>query len=196
MTQTVKKPQQVTVRQYMAQMGILNDYLAHLPTVFNSSMAVEGTKKGNEPFDEADLARIVLSSVPVSWLNQYNMTHQRLPNKTRALLQDLELIECVMDEKHEAGHKAKAKDQSASVIARGSSKKRFGSRNPNEQVPKKGKPNKFCQHCKAKGRPHLTHNTKDYCSNNGNGNPVAAAGCKPGGAKPSSKLGATTRWLI
>jgi hypothetical protein len=45
MMQTVKKPQRVTVRQYMAQMGILNDYLAHLPMVFNSSMAVKGTKK-------------------------------------------------------------------------------------------------------------------------------------------------------
>ena len=66
MVQTVKKPQRVMVHQYMACMGVLNDYLAHLPTVFNSSMAVEGTKKDNVPFDEADLAGIVLNSVPVS----------------------------------------------------------------------------------------------------------------------------------
>jgi hypothetical protein len=65
MVQTVKKPQRVTVRQYMARMGVLNDYLAHLPTVFKSSMAIEGTKKGNVPFDEAELAGIVLNSVPV-----------------------------------------------------------------------------------------------------------------------------------
>ena len=65
MMQTVKKLQRVTVRQYMARMGFLNDYLAHLLTVFNSSMAVEGTKKGNVPFDEADLAGIILNSVPV-----------------------------------------------------------------------------------------------------------------------------------
>jgi hypothetical protein len=70
MTQTVKKPQRAMVRQYMACMGILNNYLTHLPMVFNSSMAVEGTKKGNVPFNEADLARIVLNSVPVSWMNQ------------------------------------------------------------------------------------------------------------------------------
>jgi hypothetical protein len=93
MMQTVKKPQRVMVRQYMAWMGVLNDYLAHLPTFFNSSMAVEGTKKGNIPFDETDLAGIVLNSVPVSWLNQYNMTHPMLPSGTRALLQDLESIE-------------------------------------------------------------------------------------------------------
>jgi hypothetical protein len=71
MTQTVKKPQRATVCQYMACMGVLNNYLTHLPTVFNSPMAVEETKKGNVPFDEADLAGIVLISVPVSWMNQY-----------------------------------------------------------------------------------------------------------------------------
>ncbi len=167
----------------------MNDYLAHLPTVFNSSMAIEGTKKGNVPFDEADLAGIILNSVPVSWLNQYNMTHQTLPSGTRALLQDLEPIKCVMDEKHEAVLKAKVKDPSASAIAKGSSKKHFGSRNPNERVPKKAKPSKFCHHCKAKGGPHLTHNTKECCRYDENGNPVAVAGRKPGGAKPSSKFG-------
>ncbi len=62
----VKKPQRATVRQYMACMGILNNYLAHLPMVFNSPIASVGTKKGNVPFDEADLAVIVLNSVPVS----------------------------------------------------------------------------------------------------------------------------------
>ncbi len=127
MTQTVKKPQQATVHQYMAHMGVLNDYLAHLPTVFNSPMAVEGTKKGNVPFNEADLGGIVLNSVPISWMNQYNMTHMTLPDGTRTLLQNLELIERVMDEKHEAGQKAKVKEAAASAIAKGSSKKRSAS---------------------------------------------------------------------
>jgi hypothetical protein len=45
MVHTVKQPQRVTVCQCMAQMGVLNDYLAHLPTVFNSSMAIEGTNQ-------------------------------------------------------------------------------------------------------------------------------------------------------
>jgi hypothetical protein len=43
MVQMVKKPQRVMVCQYMACMGILNNYFAHLPMVFNSSMAIEGT---------------------------------------------------------------------------------------------------------------------------------------------------------
>ncbi len=189
MTQMVKKPQRATVHQYMACMGVLNDYISHLPMVFNSPMAVEGTKKGNVPFDEADLAGIVLNSVPVYWMNQYNMMHTTLHNGTRTLLQDLESIKCIMEEKGEAGQKAKAKEAAASAITKGRSNKRSSSGNPGEQVPKKGKPNKFCQHCKAKGGPHSTYNTKKCHRYDGMGNPVAAAACKSGDAKPSSKKG-------
>jgi hypothetical protein len=177
-------------------MGILNDYLAHLPMVFNSPMAVEETKKGNVLFDEADLAGIILNSVPASWMTQYNMMHMTPPDGTRTLLQDLELIECVMEKKHKAGQKGKAKEAAASAIAKGSSKKRSTSGNPGEQVPKKVKPNKFCQHCKVKGGPYLTHNSKECCRYGGMGNPMAAAARKPNDAKPSSKKGATSRWLI
>jgi hypothetical protein len=37
MQQTIKKPQQFTVRQYMSRMGILNDCLAYLPMVYDLS---------------------------------------------------------------------------------------------------------------------------------------------------------------
>jgi hypothetical protein len=99
MMQTVKKPQFAKVRQYMARMGILNDCHSFLPMVFNSSMALAGTKKGNVPFDEVDLARIVLNSVPISWMNQYNMTHLTLLDRSRTLLQDLESIKRIMEER-------------------------------------------------------------------------------------------------
>jgi hypothetical protein len=69
MQQVIKKPQRVTVRQFVSRMGALNDYLAYLPTVFDSSMAIAGTKKMNVPFDEADLAGIVLNLVPSSLVN-------------------------------------------------------------------------------------------------------------------------------
>ncbi len=132
MQQTVKKSQKVTIRQYMARMGVLNDYLTFLPLVCNSSRAVEVTKKGNMQFNEAELAGIVLNSVPVSWMNQYNMMHLTLPESIRALLQDLEPIKHVMDKKHEASLKAKAKEASASMIAKGNSKKHCASGNPGE----------------------------------------------------------------
>ena len=45
-------------------MGLFKDYLAYLPTVKDSSMVVANMKKGNIPFNEADLAGIVLKAVP------------------------------------------------------------------------------------------------------------------------------------
>jgi hypothetical protein len=94
-----------------------------------------------------------------------------------------------MEERHEAGLKAKTKAASTSKIAKGTSKKHSASENLSEQVLKKGKPNKFCQHCKAKGGPHLTHNTKECCRYDGMGNPMAPATFKFGDAKQPSKKG-------
>jgi hypothetical protein len=52
------------MHQYMSCMGVLNDYLAYLPMLYDSSMAVDNAKKSNVPFDYADLSRTVLNSVP------------------------------------------------------------------------------------------------------------------------------------
>jgi hypothetical protein len=94
-------------------MGVLNDYLAYLPMVYNLLMAIAGTKKMNVPPDEADLAGIVLNAVPSLWANQYNMMHSMLPKSPRAILDDLEAIKRVMNEKHQANLKAKSKEASA-----------------------------------------------------------------------------------
>ncbi len=82
MQQTIKKPQRVTVRQFVSRMGVLNDYLAYLPTFFDLSMADAGTKKMNVPFDEADLAEIMLNLVPSSWLTS---TTRCIPCSPRTL---------------------------------------------------------------------------------------------------------------
>jgi hypothetical protein len=80
MQQYLKKPQHVMVHAFMACMGLLIDYLAYLPMVKDSPMAVEDTKKGNTPFDKADLAGIMLKAAQTSWVNLYNLTHLTLPN--------------------------------------------------------------------------------------------------------------------
>jgi hypothetical protein len=91
--QAVRKPQRATVRQHILHMGVLNDYVKHLPTLKDSSKAVPTTKNGNITFGKADLAAIVLLSVPMLWQNQYNLNHSTVPESTRALLPDLEAIE-------------------------------------------------------------------------------------------------------
>jgi hypothetical protein len=190
MQQTIKKPQQVTVCQYMSCIGILNNYLPYLPMDYDLSMAVEGMKKSNVLLNEADLAGIVLSLVPVTWVNQYNMLHSMLPKSPRALLPNLEAIEQVLYKKHQASLKAKAKEVlSASASTKGGSKKGSASRNP-------PRPGKFCQCSKIKGGPHLTHNTNKCCKYNKDDNPVATANVKPSDAKKPFKKGGKSRWLI
>ncbi len=73
--QAVRKPQRAAVQLHILRMGVLNDCVKHLPTLKDSSKAVPTTKKGNIPFGKADLAAIVLSSVPMLWQNQYNLNH-------------------------------------------------------------------------------------------------------------------------
>ncbi len=85
------------------------------------------------PFDEADLARIVLNSVPINWVNQYNMMHSTLPKSIRVLLPDLEAIERIMNENHQESLKPKAKEaSSASNSTEGISKKHSSSGIPSE----------------------------------------------------------------
>ena len=187
--QAVCKPQRATVRQHILRMGVLNDYVRHLPTLKDSSKAVPTTRKGNIPFGEADLAAIVLSSVPMSWQNQYNLNHSTVPESTRTLLPDLEAIERVMEEKRGANLKAKAKGSKAPAEAKGNPKRK-ASGGPTGRVPKKGRSEKFCQRCKAHGGPFTTHNTLDCRRYDSNGKPLEAAAAKPAESKkPYKKFG-------
>jgi hypothetical protein len=167
-------------------MGVLNDYVRHLPTLKDSSKAAPTTKKGNIPFGEADLAAIVLSSVPMSWQNKYNLNHSTVPKSTRMLLPDLEAIERVMEEKRDANLKAKAKGGTAPAKAK-SNPKRKASGGPTGRVPKKGCSEKFHQQCKAHGGPFTTHNTLDCRRYDSNGKPLEAAASKPTESKKSYK---------
>jgi hypothetical protein len=120
--QVVRKPQRATVQQHMLRMGVLNDYVKHLPTLKSSSKAVPMTKKGNIPFGKADLATIVLSYVSMSWQNQYNLNQSTVPKSTCTLLPDLEAIEQVMVEKKGVNLKAKGKGSTAPSEPKGNPK--------------------------------------------------------------------------
>ncbi len=64
--QAVRKPQRATVQQHISQMGVLDDYVKHLPTSKDSSKAVPTTKKGNIPFSKADLERVMVEKKGVN----------------------------------------------------------------------------------------------------------------------------------
>ncbi len=82
--QAVHKPQSATECQHILHTGVLNDYVKYLPMLKNISKAVPMTKEGNFPFSKDDLAAIVQVSIPMTWQNQYNLTHHTVPKWTRA----------------------------------------------------------------------------------------------------------------
>jgi hypothetical protein len=180
--QVLRKPQRATVRQHISQMGVLNDYVKHLPTLKDSSKAVPTTKKGNIPFGKADLAAIVLLSVPMLWQNQYNLNHSTVPESTRTLLPDIEAIEQVMVEKKGVNLKAKGKGSTAPSKPKGIPKRK-ASGGQTGRVPKKGRSEKFCQWCKAHGGPFTAHNTLDCRCYDSNGKPLKAGAGKPSESK-------------
>jgi hypothetical protein len=94
-------------------MGVLNDHVRHLTTLKDSPKAVPTTKKGKFHFGKADLAAIVLVSVPMSWQNQYNLNHSTVPKSTCTLLPDLKAIKRVVVEKQNKKLKAKGKTSTA-----------------------------------------------------------------------------------
>ena len=170
-------------------MGVLNDYVKHLPTLKDSSKAVPTMNKGNIPFGKADLLTIVLSSDSMLWQNQYNLNHSTVPESTRTLLPDLEAIKRVMVEKKGANLKAKGKGSTALSEPKGNPKRK-ASGGPTGRVPKKGHTEKFCQRCKAHGGPFTMHNTLDCRSYDSNGKPLKAAAGKPSESKkPYKKSG-------
>jgi hypothetical protein len=177
------------VQQHILHMGVLNDYVKHLPMLKDSSKAVLTTKKGNIPFGKADLATIVLLSVSMLWQNQYNLNHSTFSESTCTFLLDLEAIKQVMVEKKGANLKAKGKGSTAPSKAKGNPKRKV-SGGPTGRVPKKGHSEKFCQRCKAYGGPFMTHNTLDCHCYNSNSKPLEAAADKPSESKkPHKKSG-------
>jgi hypothetical protein len=122
---------------------------------------------------KADLATIMLASVPMMWQNQCNLNHTTVP----ALLLDLEAID-IMVEKHNKKLKTKGKAATTRPKAK-SNPKCKASGGPTGQVPKNGCSEKFCQRCKGHGGPYQTHNTLDCHYYDSTCKPLKAAAGKP-----------------
>jgi hypothetical protein len=176
--QGIRKPQRASVRQFIQRMQQLSGYLEFLPTLKNSSRAVATTKKGNVPFEAADLASVILAALPLSWQNQYNLTHSTVPESPRVLTPELENIERVMKERD--GEKHKSKDKAAVANpSKGKPNKGSPKGGSSKQAPtKKAKTEKFCQRCKTHGGSYNTHNTSECRRYDKDGKPTGQFGSK------------------
>ena len=155
----LKKPQRVPVRYFFQRVEQLNGYLLHLPCLYNSPRATIATCSV-APFDDAELANLLLRMCPEAWQNQYDLTQETVPQDLRKLLTVLENIE-----KCEESAGANLKP---SATANGNGKpngnneksgKRKGTNSYADRIPKKVRTEKYCALCKKYGGAHTTHDT-------------------------------------
>ena len=92
----LKKPQCVNVRQFVRRVEQLNAYISQMPCFYYSPNANASTKPENIPFMEAELGAHVLHMCPIQWQDQYNLNKKGMtPMDMCLLLTLLEAIECV-----------------------------------------------------------------------------------------------------
>ncbi len=88
----LKKPNQVPIRQFVQRIQQLIGYLDLLPCLFYSEHATKLTKVV-QAFDDADLASHILQMVPRNWQDSYELTGSTVPQSVCKLLEALECIE-------------------------------------------------------------------------------------------------------
>jgi hypothetical protein len=156
----LKKPNKVPIRDFMQRIQHLNGYLDLLPCLFYSSKAAKSTKVCGT-FDDEDLASHILRMVPRNWQDQYELSRALVPQSVRELLEVLERIKkAYPTNKVGEGPKNAAKSSN-------SSKKKMVSFS--ECIPKRHRTEKHCSLCKKHGGAHTTHNTLDYRKYESNG---------------------------
>ncbi len=152
----LKKPQRINVRQFVHCVEQLNAYIAQMPCFYYSPNANASTKPENVPFTEAELGAHVLLMCPLQWQDQYNMNKKGMtPMDMRLLLTSLEAIERICT--YEKG-KLESSEKSSHKSKKG--KKRPGT-NSTVRVPKKVRFEKHCNLCKKHGGAYTMHNTRD-----------------------------------
>ncbi len=132
-TNVLKKPQHINVRQFVRRVEQLNAYIAQMPCFYYSPNANASTKPENVPFPEAKLGAYVLHMCPLAWQDQYNLNEKgMMPMDMRTLLTLLEAIECVCT--HEKG---KPDEKSEKSFFNGKKGKKWPGTDPTAHIPKK-----------------------------------------------------------
>jgi hypothetical protein len=155
----LKKPQRISVHQFVQHVEQPKSYIAQLPCWFYSPSVKPNTTPANVPCTKADLVSHVLWMCPaLTWQDQFNLHEKGMtPVNMHLLLMSLKAIERVcMQEKSSAQSGKKA-----------SNKGKKGNKRPGTdatiRVPKKACTKKHCDHCKKHGGVHTMHNTRDCC---------------------------------
>ncbi len=153
-TNVLKKPQHINVRQFVCRVEQLNAYITQMPCFYYSSHANASTKPEKVPFTEAKQGAHVLRMCPLQWQDQYNMNKKGMtPMDMRLLLTSLEAIKRVCTYK-------KCKSESSEKSSHKSEKgKKCPGTNSMARVPKKVCFEKNCNLCKKHGGAYHTQHS-------------------------------------
>jgi hypothetical protein len=179
----LKKPQRVSIRQFVQRVEQLNSYISQLPCWYYSPSVKTTTIPMNVPFAEADLASHVLRMCPYAWQDQYHL-HKKggAPADMHLLLQSLEAIERVCGQ--ERSDKSNPSRGKKALHSEKKGTKQPGTESP--RVPKKVCTEKHCNLCKKHGGGYTTHNTRDCrCFEKDGTEKSDFRAAKKGGKKPS-----------
>jgi hypothetical protein len=155
----LKKPQCINVRQFVRRVEQLKAYITQMPCFYYSPNANASTKPKNVPFTEAELGAHVLRMCLLPWQDQYNMNEKGMtPMDMHSLLTLLEAIECICTYEKGESDTFEKSDKSSNKGKKG--KKRPGT-NSTIRVPKKVCFEKHCNLCKKHGGAHTTHSTSE-----------------------------------
>jgi len=89
---TLKKTNEIPIRQFLVQVEQRNSYLETLPCLYYSPCANQAMKQVL-PLDDADLVMHLLCMCPAKCQTQYDLMEKTTPVNTRALLLILEKIQ-------------------------------------------------------------------------------------------------------
>jgi hypothetical protein len=112
-TNVLKKPQHVSMHQFVQHVEQLNSYIAQLSCRYYSPSAKPSTIPANAPFTEADLVSPILWMCPLTWQDHFNLPKKGMTPVDMCLLDmSLEAIECIcIQEKSNTQSKKKASDK-------------------------------------------------------------------------------------
>jgi hypothetical protein len=155
----LKKPQRVSIRQFVQRVEQLDSYILQLPCWYYIPSVKANTIPMNVPFAKADLLSCVLQMCPYAWQDQFNL-HEKggTPMDMRSLLLSLKAIERICGQE-------RSKKSNAFCNEKSSHSKKKGTKQPctdnNTRVSKKACTKKLCDLCKKHGGAYTTHNTRD-----------------------------------
>ncbi len=115
LSNVLKKPQRVGIRQLVQRVEQLNAYVMQLPCWYYSPSYIAGMMPANVPFSKADLSSHVLQMCPHQWQDHYNLQEKGMtPMDMRSLQASLKAIKrvCTHKKAHAlSGKKASHKNE-------------------------------------------------------------------------------------